>query len=111
MSFKAFRLPHLKFFTQAHESDVRGDAGMLSEPLRDDGASVLVDAEDFAGAEECSRELISLIGIGREVLDKVIDFVDEALTARVERWRIERRIAINAVKAVFGEDSAEGSWD
>src|SRR4029079_615989 len=98
MSFKTFRLPHLKFFTQAHESDVRGDAGMLAKPLRHDGASILVDGENFAGAEECTGEVSSLIGVESEVLDKVIDFVDEALTARVERWRIERRIAINAVK-------------
>jgi hypothetical protein len=39
----------------------------------------------------------------------MIDLVDEALTAGVERRRIERRIAVDAVEAVLGEDGAERS--
>src|SRR6476619_1395281 len=81
--------------------------GMLPEPLRQNGASVLIDRKDFACAEQGGGELVALVRIGRQTFDKAVDLVDQPLASCVERRRIERRVAINAVKAVLGEDCAE----
>jgi hypothetical protein len=64
----------------------------------------LIDGKDFARPEESGGEMIALVRIGRQILDKAVDLVDQPLASCVERRRIERRIAINAVKAVLGED-------
>ena len=84
---------------------------MLAQTLRENGASVLIDGEDLAGAEQRGGELIALIGIRREVFDQIIDLVDQTLAAGVERGRIKRRIAVDAVEPVFGQDCAERSGD
>ena len=55
--------------------------------------------------------MIALVRIGCEPFDQAVDFVDQALTSSVKRGRIKRRIAINAIKAVLGEDCAERSRD
>jgi hypothetical protein len=55
--------------------------------------------------------VVALVGIGRQILDKAVDLVDQPLAACIERRCIERWIAINALKAVFGEDCAKGGWD
>jgi hypothetical protein len=64
----------------------------------------LIDRKDFARAEESGGEMIALVRIGWNFLDKAVDLVDQPLASRIERRRIERRVAINAVKAVLGED-------
>jgi hypothetical protein len=48
--------------------------------------------------------MVALIRIGWNFLDKAVDLVDQPLASCIECRRIERRIAINAVKAVLGED-------
>ena len=109
MRFEPLRFPKLKFFAQSHEGDVSGDAGVFAQAFRKNGASVLIDGQNLARAEESCRELVLLVGIRREVLDERVDLVDEALSAGVERGRIERGIAVDAVEAVFGENRAERS--
>ena len=111
MGFEALRLPHLKFFAKTDEGDVAGDAGVLAQALRKDRASILVNAEDFAGAEQRGGELVLLVGIRSEVFDQRMNLVDKTLAAGVECGRVERRITVDAVEAVFGEDSAERSRD
>ena len=84
---------------------------MLAQAFRENGASVLVDREDLAGAEQGGGELILLVGIRSEVFDQGVDLVDQPLAAGVERGGIQRRIAIDAVEPVFGQDCAERSRD
>jgi hypothetical protein len=43
MRCKTSRLPHLEFLAQADKGDVGGDAGVLPEPHRQNGASVLIE--------------------------------------------------------------------
>ena len=107
MGFKSAWLPHLELLAEADKSNVRSDAGVLPEPLRQNGAPILIDRKDLACAEQGCGELVALVRIGRQTFDKAVDLVDQPLAACVERRRIERRIAINAVKAVLGEDCAE----
>src|SRR5262249_946915 len=109
MGFKAAWLPHLELLAEADKSDVRSDAGVLPEPLRQNRASVLVDRKDFACPEERGGEVVTLVRVRSEPFDQPVDLVDQPLAAGVERGRIKRRIAINAVKTVLGEDCAEGS--
>src|SRR4029079_19823314 len=52
MGFKSAWLPHLELLAEADKSNVRSDAGVLPEPLRQDGASVLIDRKDFACADK-----------------------------------------------------------
>src|ERR1700704_4565047 len=99
MGFEALRLPHLEFLAEADEGNMGGDAGMLTQALRQDGAPVLIDGKDFAGAEQSGGEMVALVGIRRQVLDQSVDLVDEALAASVERGCIERGIAVDAVEA------------
>src|SRR3990170_5594752 len=111
MSFETLRLPHLEFLAEADKGDVRGDAGVLAQAFGENGASVLIDGKNLARTEQRSRELIFLIRIRCEILDQRVDLVDQSLAAGVERRRIERRIAVDAVEAVLGEDCAERSRD
>ena len=111
MGFETLRLPHLEFLAEADEGNVGGDAGVLAQALRQDGAPVLIDGKDFAGAEQSGGEMVALVGIRRQVLDERVDLDDQALAAGVERGRIERGIAVDAVEAVFGEDCAERGRD
>src|SRR5688572_4541929 len=111
MLFKSAGLPDLKLLAEADESDVTGDAGMFPEAIRENSAAILIDSEDLARAKQRGRKLITLVGVWREVLDKAVDLVNQTLASRVERGRIERWIAIDAFKAVFGEDGAERCRD
>src|SRR5262245_24461425 len=99
MSFKPFWLPHLKFLAETDESDVGGDACVLAQAFGENGASVLVDREDLARAEQSGSELILLVGIRGEVLDERVDLVDQALAAGVERRGIEGGVAVDAIGA------------
>src|SRR4029079_9873290 len=107
MSFETLRLPKLEFFAEPDKGDVRGDAGVLAQTLRQNGASILVAGQDRAGADQGRGELVLLVRIRCEVLDQRVDLVDEPLTAGIERRRIERGIAVDAVEAVFGENGAK----
>ena len=60
MGFKSAWLPHLELLAEADKSNVRSDAGVLPEPLRQNGASILIDGKDFARPEESSGEMIAL---------------------------------------------------
>src|SRR5262245_40356326 len=111
MGFKSAWLPHLELLAEADKSDVRSDAGVLPEPLRQNGAPVLIDRKDLACAEQSRGKVVALVRIGRQTFDKAVDFVHQPLAASVERRRIERRIAINAVKAILSEDAAERCRD
>src|SRR4029079_631057 len=107
MSFETLRLPQLEFFSEPDKGDVRVDAGVLAQTLRQNGASVLIDGQDLAGAEQGRGELVLLVRIRCEVLDQRVHLVDEPLPAGIERRRIERGIAVDPVEAVFGENGAK----
>ena len=111
MGFKTFWLPHLEFLAEPDEGDVGGDACVFAQALGKNCASVLIDREDLARAELSGGVLVLLVGVRGEVLDERVDLVDQALAAGVERRRIERGVAVDAVEAVLGEDCAEGIRD
>src|SRR5262245_43581091 len=111
MGFKPFWLPHLEFLAEPDEGDVGRNACVLAQAFGKNCASVLVDREDLACAEQSGGELVLLVGIRGEVLDKRVDLVDQALAAGVERRRIEGGVAVDAVETVLGEDCAEGNGD
>src|SRR5262245_20600285 len=108
MDFEPLRFPHLKLLAKTDKGDVAVDAGVLAQALRQDGAAVLVEGEDVTGAVKRSREMIVFIGIGSEITHQALDLVDQALAAGVERGSIERGVAVDPLKTVFGENRAEG---
>jgi hypothetical protein len=55
--------------------------------------------------------LVLLVRIRCKVLDEGVDLVDQPLAACIERRGVERRIAVDAVEGVFGEDSTKRSRD
>src|SRR6187402_741113 len=111
IGFEALRFPHLKLLAEPDESNVAGNTGVVAQAFRQSCASILIDRENLARAEQGGRELVLLVRVRREVLDQCVDLVDEPLASGIERWRIERRIAIDAVETVFGENCAERSRD
>src|SRR5262245_41505425 len=111
MSFKPFWLPHLEFLAETNEGDVGGDPCVFAQAFGENGASVLVDREDLARAEQSSGELIFFVRVRGKALDEGVDLVDQTFAAGVERRRIEGGVAVDAIEAVLGEDCAEGSRD
>ena len=94
--FEALRFPHLKFLTQADKSDVGRKSGVRAKRFRKDDASVAIEAKDLDVAVERDRQLVPLVRIVWQAREKPIDLLCKALAACIERWSIERGVAIDA---------------
>src|SRR5689334_13988422 len=93
---EAAGFPHLKFLTQADKSDMGRKSGVRTQRFRKDDASVAIDAEDVHIAIERDRQFVPLIRIVRQTREKPIDRLRKALAACIERWSIERGVAVDA---------------
>src|SRR6185369_1193993 len=114
--FEARGLPHLEFRAETHESDVGRKAGVGAKPFRKHDASVLIDGDDVHVTIERDRQLVALVRIIRQAVEKPVDLARKALAACIERRSIERGVAVDAAGgalrvAVALEHGAEGGWD
>ena len=89
-------LPHLEFAAEAHESDVGRKAGVGAKRFRKHDASVLIDGEDVHVTIERDRQLVALVRIIRQAVEKPVDLARKALAACIERRSIERGVAVDA---------------
>src|SRR5262249_20625780 len=108
-------LPHLELAAEAHEGDVGRQAGMGAQRLRKHDASVLIETEDVHVTIERDRELVPLVRIIRQAVEKPVDFLRKALAACIERGSVERGVAVDAAGgtlrvAVALQDDAERGW-
>ena len=98
---EARRLPHLEFLAEAHESDVGRKAGVGAKRLRKHDASVLIDGEDVHVTIERDRQLVPLVRIIRQAVEKPVDFLRKPLAASIEGRSIERGVAVDAAGAAL----------
>ena len=110
--FKALWLPHLKLITKADKRDCGIDPCMRPKDFRKHDAAVAIDREHLDVAVECDRELIALIRIVWQAREKPVDLFRKSFAACIERWSIERGVAVDAASvAVALKDGAERGWD
>jgi hypothetical protein len=67
-----------------------------AQRLRKHDTSVLVDGDDVHITIERDRQLVPLIRIIRQAIEKPVDGLGKALAARIERGSIKRGVAVNA---------------
>ena len=107
--FEARGLPHLEFLAQADKRDVGLQAGVRAKRFRKHDASVLIEAEDLHVTIERDRQLVALVRIVRQAIEKPVDFLRKALAACIERRSVERGVAVDAARiAVALQNGAEG---
>src|SRR5262249_30132348 len=113
---KACRLPHLELGAEAHERHVGAKAGVGAQRFRKHDTSVLIDGDAVHVTIEAERQLVPLVRIIRQAVEKPVDGFRKALAARIERWSVERGVAINAPRdprriAVTLQHRAKRGWD
>ncbi len=113
---EAFGLPHLKLVTKADKSDLSAKARVGAKRLRKDDAAVTVDREDLDVTIERDRQLVSLVRIVRQASEKPVDLARKSFAACIERWSVERGVAVDAgtgcaTVAVAFEHGTEGRWN
>ena len=69
---------------------------MGAKRLRKHDASVLIEAEDVHVTIERDRQLVALVRIVRQAVEKPVDFLRKALAACIERRSVERGVAVDA---------------
>ena len=92
--------PHLKLVAKPDESDFGLKTGVGAKRLRKDDAPVAVDREDLDVTVERDREFVTLIRIVRQACEKPIDLLRKSLAACIECRSIERRVAVDATRAI-----------
>ena len=92
-------LPHLEFAAEADKSDVGRKAGVGAKPFRKHDASVLIDGEDVHVTIERDRQLVALVRIIRQAVEKPVDLARKALAACIECRSVERGVAVDAAGA------------
>ena len=88
--------PHLKLVAKADKSDLISKTGVAAKPFRKDDAPVAIDRENLDVAVERDRELVALVRIVRQAREKPVDLFRKSLAASIERWSIERGVAVDA---------------
>ena len=94
-------LPHLEFAAEADKSDVGRKTGVGAKPFRKHDASVLIDGEDLHVTIERDRQLVALVRIIRQAVEKPVDLARKALAACIERRSIERGVAVDPAGAAL----------
>ena len=107
---EASGLPHLELLPQADEGNVARKAGVRAKRFRKHDASVLIDAEGDHVAVERDRQLVPLVRIIRQAVEKPVDVRGRARAACSERRSGERGVAVEAAvdEAVVLQHGAEG---
>src|SRR4029450_10751985 len=107
---------HLELAAKADKSDVARKAGVGAKPLRKHDTSVLIDGEDLHVTIERDRQLVALVRIVRQAVEKPVDLARNALAPCSYRRRVERGVAVDAAGAALGvavalQHGAEGGRD
>ena len=82
---------------------------MGPQPVGQDDPAVAVELDHFRNAEQRGCQMVALVGVRVETVEKAVDGRDQAVAAGVDGTGIERRIAEHAVAFVLGENGAERS--
>src|SRR3974390_3326737 len=102
-------LPDLKIVAETDKCRRLGNPSMTLQSVAQLHAPLAVDPERLAGTIERQSELLALFADRGIPRDLRFDIHHQRIPAGVDRWTVERRIAINAVEAVATEYRAEGS--
>src|SRR4029077_13650629 len=97
---KTAGFPDSKFVAETDKGCGVGDAGMRLETLGQDHATFAVDLERLACAIEREGKLFALFRIGRIAGNQRLDFGEKRIAAGIERWPVERGMAIKSIEAV-----------
>src|SRR5262249_18561092 len=85
-----------------------GDGGVRAKRLRKHDTPVLIDRKNVHISIERDRQLVSLIRIIRQAIEKPVDLLCKALAACIEGRSIERGVAVDAARiAIALEPGAE----
>jgi hypothetical protein len=77
------RLPHLELLSESDEGHVSRKTGMRAKRLRKHDASVLVDGKRMHVTIERDRQLVPLVRIVRQAIEKPVDVVRKPLAASI----------------------------
>ncbi len=108
---EALRLPNLELVTESDERHRIANPGMHFYRIRQDDTPFRIDLQNLACPEQRRRQLIPFVRIRRQRRQKRIDLVPKHVAACVQSRRVERRMDVEPLESIPGQDGPEGCGD